>query len=74
MNDYFAGRLAHERQADHLREVEHDELVALAHGAQSPREAPAPSQARVGHPAQRRLWSFLGRFGPERIAARSDRP
>ncbi|MGZ6269958.1 MAG: hypothetical protein ACXWMU_05255 [Candidatus Limnocylindrales bacterium] len=30
MND-FALRLAQERQADYLREVQHDELVAQAH-------------------------------------------
>ncbi len=33
MNDYFAGNLARERQADFMREIAHDELVAQARRA-----------------------------------------
>ncbi len=52
MNDYFAGNLARERQADYLREIAHDELVAQARRA-----------AESGHrAADRHPRSFLRRF------------
>jgi hypothetical protein len=40
MNDYFASWLAHERQADYVREVEHDELAAQVHLVDRPRRGP----------------------------------
>jgi hypothetical protein len=48
MNDYFAAGLAHERQADYLREVEHDELVAQVHPVDRPSYAPVPDRSTGG--------------------------
>jgi hypothetical protein len=73
MNDFFAGRLAHERQADYFREVQHDELVAQVHGAASEGSAPTSAQAHLAHPARHRLRSLLDRLGPARILARGQR-
>ena len=74
MNDYFAGHLARERQADRLREIEHDELVARAHRAHLDGEAPAPPRAQAVSRTRRRPWDLLGRLGPARIADRAHRP
>lgn len=74
MNDYFAGSLARERQADYLREVERDELAAQVHRAQLDGDAPAPPPARVAYRRQRRIWSLLERLRPAQLADRARRP
>jgi hypothetical protein len=61
MNDYFAGNLARERQADYLREIAHDELVAQVHRA-AEAVAPATDRDSVAHPAHLRLRALLGRL------------
>jgi hypothetical protein len=48
MNDYFASWLAHERQADYVREVEHDELVAQVHLVGRLRRAPGRARSTGG--------------------------
>ena len=73
MNDYVAGLLARERQADYMREIAHDELAALVHRA-SEADAPAGDGPPVEHSAQLRLRGLLGRLAPSRLAARGDRP
>ncbi len=73
MNDYFAGSLAHERHADYLREVEHDELVARV---QRPTEIDAggAEPGSVAHPTGSWWRSLLTHLVPSRLAARSHRP
>lgn len=73
MNDYVAGGLAHQRQADYMREIAHAELVAQVHLA-SEVDAPAGDRALVARTVPPRLRELLGRFAPSRLAARSDRP
>ncbi len=74
MNDYFAGRLAHERQADFMREIARDELAAEARRARSGEAATEASEADLALPVQRRVSALLLRFGPARLVARGHRP
>jgi hypothetical protein len=48
MNDYFASQLARERQADFVREVEHDELAARVHLADRLRRASGVARIAEG--------------------------
>jgi len=73
MNDYFAGNLARERQAEYLREVAHDELVAQVHRA-TEADAPAADRASTARAAQLRVRALLDHLAPSRLAARGDRP
>ncbi|MFI5254484.1 MAG: hypothetical protein ACHQ15_03410 [Candidatus Limnocylindrales bacterium] len=58
MNDFVAGVLARERQADYMREVEGDELAALAHRA--PEGGPAPTgTSRASAAAHHHRWHDL---------------
>ncbi len=73
MNDYVAGNLARERQADYLREVAHDDLVAQARRRA---EVAAPGRDRHSglHPAHRRWRALIARRAPSRLATLGDRP
>lgn len=54
-NDYIAGRLMRERQADYLREVQRDELAAQLHAAEAEKAQvttmaePSPVQPSIRH-------------------------
>lgn len=48
MNDHIAGRLAHQRQADYMREAEHDRLVAQAHRVDRPSGGPVSNRLTPG--------------------------
>jgi hypothetical protein len=54
-NDYVAGALMRERQADYQREIEHDELVAEAHRSDADRDpgADADGAPVAPHPVGR---------------------
>ncbi len=76
MNDYFAGNLGRERQADFLREIAHDKLVAQArrgaetdHGAADRR--PLSSLRRFVVAAGAGLVLALGLIGPVAAAGGS---
>lgn len=72
MNDYVAGALGRERQADYLREVAHDELVARHRRAEA--EAAVADRAQAVLPAPHRWRGLLGRLAPSRLAMRLHRP
>lgn len=74
MNDYFAGGLARERQADYMREVEHDELVAQVHRGEPEAHVPKADRSRVTPQAHRRWRDLIEHLAPSRWAARSHRP
>jgi hypothetical protein len=73
MNDYFAGNLARERQADFMREIAHDELVARARLA-AETVTPEGERYSVAHPALHRLLALLGRRAPWRLGVPGHRP
>lgn len=77
MNDYFAGKLAGERQADYLREVEHDELVAQLHRAEAEADAeadaPVGDRSAVAPPVHHRWRNLLAHLALSRLAAHSHR-
>jgi hypothetical protein len=73
MNDYFAGKLAGERQADYMREVEHDELVAQLHRAEAEADAPVGDRSAVSPPVHHRWRDLLGHLALSRLAAHSHR-
>lgn len=81
MNDYAIGRLARERQADYMREVERDELVAQLHRAEAaaaagmpvaggPLVAGGPPVTRPVHHLWRRVLAHLA---PSHLAAHGHR-
>lgn len=72
MNEYFIHRLARERQVEYLRQVEHDELVMLAHLATRDRalRAPTPERAPITREAVRahHLWrDMIGHLAHPRM-------
>jgi hypothetical protein len=74
MNDYFVGRLARERQADYVREVEHDELVAQARRTainSDPRQQ--ISDRQVVPPSHLLLRRLLARVAPSRLTTHGGR-
>jgi hypothetical protein len=74
MNDFVAGRLAHERQADYLREVAHDELAAACHRVDGAADVPPDKGDIVEQPTRRRWRVTLGRLAPSWVVGRDGRP
>lgn len=73
MNDYFAGKLAGERQADYLREVAHDQLLAQVHRAEADAQALAAGHSTVAPPMHHRWRHRLGQLALTRVRAHGHR-
>ncbi len=67
MNDYFAGELGRGRQADYMRQVENDELVAEFRRGEA---AKAAAEPRTGHHLGERWRAMLGHLVGTRHAPR----
>ncbi len=76
MNDYFAGALARERQADYQREVDKDHLAALAHATAKEQEADPTIDHRpdVPAPARHRWWRAFQRRARSGLIPHAHRP
>jgi hypothetical protein len=74
MNDFVAGRLAHERQTDYLRQVARDELAAEVHRVDVATDPDPVGADMVGQPVRRRWIGPLGRLVPTRLVGRGGRP
>jgi hypothetical protein len=74
MNDFVAGRLAHERQADYLRQVAHDELAAEFHRTDGAADLHPDKDDIVEQPTRRWWRVTLGRLAPSWVVGRDGRP
>jgi hypothetical protein len=76
MNDYFSGQLAHQRQADYLREVQRDEARSELRRTQAEaRQAMTSTPASAGFARPRRVWRLdLGGFMSRRLLGFGYRP
>jgi hypothetical protein len=76
MNDYFAGGLARERQADYMREVERDALAARLHRAvaETDTDRSIADRPRILSPLRHGWRRFVARLASPPPAGHPHRP